>query len=196
VADPDPVVLPLFRAPVRKQNAAYRDNMARLEVAALVADTLSAPLVLAEGWKSNDRGDGILVDGTDTAQAMLDDMGLPKLAEVIHLHASCCTWQEFAVVHETFPGRPIIALAGSACPSVRRAQRVCRVQGLAARVYAPCEALEVFKIESGFRAPRAGYSDVLCEGINWLVHGISSMEKHWEDPFEFRLARRLRDHAP
>ena len=43
MADPDPVVLPLFRAPVRKQNAAYRDNMARLEVAALVADPLSAP---------------------------------------------------------------------------------------------------------------------------------------------------------
>ncbi len=196
MADPDPVILPLFRAPVRKQNTAYRDNLARLEAAALVADTLSAPLVLAEGWKSNDRGDGILVDGTDTAQAMLDDMGLPKLAEVIRLHVSCCTWQEFAAVHETFPGRPIIALAGSACPSVRRARRVCRIQGLDAQVYAPCEALELFEIKSGFKALRGGYADAFHEGINWLVHGISSMERRWEDPFEFRLARRLRNRAP
>jgi hypothetical protein len=192
VAESGVVVLPLFRASIRNTNLAYQDNLARLNVAARLADQLDAPLVLAEGWKSNDLGDGNIVDGTDAACILLKQMNLPQSAALVPLHRSCCTWQELAEVHERFPDRAMIVITGAACPSVRRAQRVCRLQQLDAQVFSPLDACVRYGIEPPPHAKPHRLQDGVQESINWIVHGLSCLERRWSDPLEFRLARRLR----
>ena len=218
------IVLPFFRASVRLQEEQaplfepalphqeflthlrgaplpFRHNIQRVLVACETALHEQASIALAEGWLSNRmEAEGDLCTGAEVSERMiqlLQSRGLTDFTGEIHrLDESCCTWQEVQTVHRAFPQAHVIGVSSSPNPSATRARRVLKkVRGPSADVRSTChlgtaqqEVFDACAVSSGW----------ITETINWMVHGLSEIERELlkpEVPLEMRLAMRLRGNS-
>ena len=190
-----------------------RQNLRRLFAASVLAEAMAAPLVLAEGWRSNGveraRSSPRFVTGSWFFGAwvrVLRRRGLvsPRL-RVIRRDISRCTWEEARAIigiAEWQRAAVVIGVSDMPCPSAARARRYLRAGDVA---ITPSAALlragrTLAPAQLGFwravqpRGPE-GLLAPLVEAPNWLVHGASEAARpftaeRW--PLERRLAVALR----
>ena len=234
MAPPVPVVAPFFRASIvigpaerrlfdcRLDDAAFlagvralpwipRQNLRRLFAAALLAETLGAPILTVEGWRSNavERRHGRptrFVSGSWVLLLMLRLLrrrGLvARSVRVLRREVSRCTWEEARGLQEAAGGRPIVGVSDNPCPSAARASRYLKTAGNT--VVSVREAVSRAAALSGDRRalwdalqpnPREALLAPIVEAPNWALHLTSEALGALglrEPPLEVRLARTLR----
>jgi hypothetical protein len=207
---------------LRRGSLNLRDNVARIFIAARLAERHDAPLLFAEGWRCHAiarRATGTHhVTGSHMACLLLRMLQRRGLADprirVLRKDASRCTLQEVASVQETassLGGALVLGVAGRACPSRRRAARYFHLRHvMGARVHdcwgelaawrsvmtrEECELALALQPSTPERV-----REILFEGTNWMLHLVSRAEELLRRPpvpLEVRLAHRLRrDAAP
>ena len=200
-----------FESGTRAAPEILRQNLRRLFGAAMLAESLAAPLVLVEGWRSNEVGTHgrrpRFVTGSWLFASWLRVLRRRRLlgpVSVIRRDVSRCTWEEargILAVAASLPGSPeVIGVSDMPCPSAARAARylaggtVLTPHAAITRAGRPLtneqqrfwNAVQPRTTE-GARAP-------LVEAPNWVVHLASDLAGAVVPgpPLEQRLAAALR----
>lgn len=203
-----------FLAALRNAPPPVRQNVARVLAAAETAAASGGTLVLVEGWRHNavHRPNGHVRHVTGSwfcclLLRALQRRGLTAFrGRVTRINRSRCTREEISAAASLAPGG-LIGIAGSACPSRRRAAHYLRLENMRdAVVRTPSQALdqtgsvltpeqeqcmEVCRLRGA--EPLSAF---LFECVNWAVHVVSRCIELLGGasplPPEILLARRLR----
>jgi hypothetical protein len=200
-----------FEGGLKAAGPVLRQNVRRLFAAAMLADSLGAPLVLVEGWRSNPIGkDGRrprFVTGSWWMSAwlrLLHRRGLASRVVIIRRDVSRCTWEEARAIAGVASSRPektkVIGVSDSPCPSALRAARYLRggsviTPGAALARATPLLTPDQQRFWNAVQ-PRASerHLAALLEAPNWVVHLVSEAARLLvpDPPLEQRLAAALR----
>lgn len=183
-----------------------RQNLRRLFAAALLAEKLGAPLVFAEGWRSNavERASAArkrFITGSWFFAVWLRAMQrralLPRRLVVVRRDISRCTWEEARAIIGVADRSAVIGVSDVPCPSAARTRRYLRAgDSVVTPAAALARASRVLSAQQlGFWKavqPRGAEALLapLVEAPNWLVHGTSEMVR-WIKPSRSSLERRL-----
>jgi hypothetical protein len=199
-----------FAAALATTGPAFRVNVARVLAAAALARREERTLALVEGWRANavpGRGGRVrLVPGSWVAALILRLVvrrGLvPAGPRAARATLSRCTLEEVQGARGLCGDGDLVLVAGTACPSARRAARYAGTPP-ACTALTPAQALARAgggaRAAAVLRAAALGPAETLAalalEAAAWGTHLLSAAEARLlaaPRPLEQRLAHRLR----